>query len=502
MNFKVIHGNVRDKLPLLPSNSIDAIVTDPPYELGFMGRGWDASGIAYDVNVWKEALRVLKPGGHLLAFGGTRTHHRMTCAIEDAGFEIRDELDWLYGSGFPKSLDIAQNIEKKQTTGLYRRAEQKRNVRRVDRTCAAGAVRKGLDVGANDASAGKVPLTTDNAKQWEGWGTALKPAREPIVMARKPFDDTVAANVLEHGTGAINIDACRVGANPGYSYNADKNGTTFHLWANSARHGEQGARRTADKAGTDVIASTQGRWPANLILSHSDDCECVGEKCVKTSVNHHISRTSIGGHEAYGGSNVPRLGTDYADADGMETVEQWNCVPDCPVRMLDEQSGHLVSGGTPSGRHAPKMGKNTFGTFAGAAIETGIGPSEGGASRFFYVAKSSRSERNAGCEALPNQNNHPTVKPIALMRYLVKMITPPGGIVLDPFAGSGSTGCACALEGVSFIGIELERAHVDIINARIAYWSTHTTAKVKATPKPKPSGFKSISATASPFDDE
>ena len=213
MSTHVIHGNSLNELPYLEDCSVDAIITDPPYELGFMNKKWDASGIAYNVNIWAHCLRVLKPGGHLLAFGGTRTYHRMACAIEDAGFEVRDSINWIYGSGFPKSLDVSKAIDK--AAGAEREIVGER---KLGGNAAQSTQEKGGTFASNTNSVGvepiSVPITTpstDEAKQWEGWGTALKPAHEPIVLARKPFDDTVANNVMQHGTGALNIDGTRVG---------------------------------------------------------------------------------------------------------------------------------------------------------------------------------------------------------------------------------------------------------------------------------------------------
>lgn len=358
--------------------SVHAIVTDPPYGLGFMGKGWDAlpPGRAWA----EECLRVLRPGGHLLAFGGTRTYHRLACAVEDAGFEIRDCLAWLYGSGFPKSHNLKD--------------------------------------------------------EWDGWGTALKPAHEPIVMARKPLIGTVAANVLEHDTGALNVEACRVATTDdlnGGAYSAERkpsdsewvaHGGTIH--SSTGREYEQPA----------------GRWPANVLLD-----------------------------------------------------------PEAAA-LLDEQTGELTSGANPRRRGADTT-RAAYGEFGGqekCAAPRGI--DSGGASRFFYVAKASSRERNAGLERFearainiteghgrgpvntskksdggvrenrPRQNTHPTVKPIALMRWLVRLVTPPGGVVLDPFAGSGTTGCACALEGFEFVGVEREPEYVEIANARIAWWAS------------------------------
>lgn len=354
-------GDCRTLLKELPDNSVDSIVTDPPYELAFMGKTWDASGIAYNVNVWKECLRVLKPGGHLLAFGGTRTHHRMVCAIEDAGFEIRDELAWLYSSGFPKSLDISKAL-------------------------------------------GKIG---EDAETWQGWGTALKPAHEPITLARKPIPTTLIQNVSRYGTGGLNIDASRIAGDP----------VPINKLEQWSGFGEQ---KRPDYT-TEI--NTRGRWPANVLLDEYAAEELDRQSGISTS-----------------GDDRPLKGTG-----GIWTT----------------------GNGVPCG---PQYGDT------------------GGASRFFYVAKPSRAEREAGCELLPVKsagevvgrredavrNTHPTVKPITLMRYLCVMVTPPGGIILDPFMGSGSTGCACVQERFRFIGIDLHDEHVAIAKARIAYWQTHT----------------------------
>jgi predicted methyltransferase len=378
----VFHGDCRDVMRDLPDNSVDAVVTDPPYELGFMGKRWDDSGVAYDPFVWLEVIRVLKPGGHLLAFGGTRTWHRLAVAIEDAGFEVRDSMAWMYGSGFPKSLDVSKAIDKNngevgrllkftawmrmtgltasdlnKATGTFMGSHYLTNKSQpaiptpelwqiirplcgdipawvdelVQRIAAerevVGSKTSGIankdegqryTIGASKSV--QVDITapaTPAAEQWQGWGTALKPAHEPIVVARKPLIGTVAENVLTHGTGALNIDGCRV--------------------------------------------SEMKRWPANVALDESQ------------------------------------------------------------AAQLDAQ-----------------------------------------VSRFFYVAKASKKER-------PNVDGiaHPTVKPMALMRYLVRLVTPPGGTVLEPFAGSGTTIEACVIEGFNCIAIEREADYLPLIEARL-----------------------------------
>lgn len=374
--------------------SVDAIVTDPPYELGFMGKKWDASGIAYDLEVWREALRVLKPGGHLLAFGGTRTYHRMTCAIEDAGFEVRDSIHWIYGSGFPKSMDVSKALDKaagaeREVVGRKggRSASPKQDFRGGKLHAASSAPYAVFDAITAPA--------TDAAKQWHGWGTALKPAHEPIVVARKPLDGTVAANVLEYGTGAINVDGCRV------------DGGKIASASGTRRSG--GIMGASEPLG-GWEPTHSGRWPANIVLGHSPDC---GDKC----------------------------------AEG------------CAVAEMDRQSGTLKSGG------GVKANKETVGLYGIASnVQTQFQPNAGGASRFFpcfrYQAKASKRDRGDG-------NTHPTVKPVELMRWLVRLVTPPGGLVLDPFTGSGTTGVACVREGFDFVGLELLDNHADIAQRRI-----------------------------------
>jgi site-specific DNA-methyltransferase (adenine-specific) len=390
--YTVHIGNNLDILPTLADNSVDSIVTDPPYELGFMGKKWDSSGIAYSVELWRECLRVLKPGGHLLAFSGSRTYHRMVVAIEDAGFEVRDMISWISNKTFPKSLDVSKAIDKgtgqtkerqlkftawmrstgitaeqinaatetsmashyltdktqpaiatadlfdklrpylpevpeeierlvAERTGIEWKAYKNRKVvgqRQVPKGHSFASEKFGKETGNKEINETK--SATSEAKQWEGWGTGLKPSVEPIVMARKPLIGTVAANVLEHGTGALNIDGTRIGK--------------------------------------------EKRWPSNCLLDRSAE-EALAENA-----------------------------------------------------------------------------------------------------RFFFVAKAKGKDRNEG---LKSENQHPTVKPTQLMRYLVKLVTPPGGTVLDPFTGSGSTGKAAILEGFRFIGCELTEDYIPIIEGRLKH---------------------------------
>jgi DNA modification methylase len=398
MTYKIFHGSNLDILPTLPDNSVDAIVTDPPYGLsdnkyidktlirwisgerdfipdgkGFMGKAWDA--FVPPPALWDECLRVLKPGGHLLAFFGSRTQDIGALAIRLAGFEIRDSIAWLYGSGFPKSLDISKAIDKAAGAERQRTPYKGGIASGQGNYGGGGQIHDGTKVGDE--------AITPEAQQWEGWGTALKPAFEPIVVARKPLIGTVAENVLTHGTGGLNIDGSRISANGENLEGGKKGGTDNEVYS----------KGLGDSSGKS--SALDGRWPANVIL------------------------------DPY-------------------TAE-----------LLDEQSD---------------------------------------ASRFFYVAKASKRDRNEGLEELDpqrhsdrenaegvggdnprnrtnnaRQNFHPTVKPTDLMRYLVKLVTPPGGVVLDPFTGSGSTGKAAILEGFAFIGIELTDEYLPIIEGRLKH---------------------------------
>lgn len=390
MRARVIVGDCRVSMATLDDASVDAVVCDPPYELGFMGMAWDASGIAYDLEVWRQALRVLKPGGHLLAFSGSRTYHRMACAIEDAGFEIRDQIMWVYGSGFPKSLDVSKAIDKA--------AGAEREVVGFD---AAKALQHAAKVGTRTygdfaGSLGNVTApATDAARRWQGWGTALKPAHEPICMARKPLQGTVAANVLRHGTGAINVDGCRVAATDGYEKAWDRPVST-NIGAKGGSFISEGIQHTVDISANKPEG---GRWPANFMHDGSDEATAgLGE----AARFFYCAKASRSDREEGCNDLPPRT--------GAEAVER------------EEGS---------AGTHSPRAG--------------------------------------AGRTASTVQNHHPTVKPTDLMRYLIRMVTPPGGTVLDPFTGSGSTGKAAMLEGLTFIGCELSPEYAEIARARIRY---------------------------------
>ena len=414
------HGDCLEVLRGMEADSVDSVVTDPPYGLSFMGKGWD-----YEVpteDVWRECLRVLKSGGHLLAFAGTRTQHRMAVRIEDAGFEIRDMIAWVYGSGFPKSMDVSKAIDK--ATGAEREVVGTNPNYRPN----SGAVAD--PKWFQDRSSGlQTTPATAAARQWDGWGTALKPALEPITVARKPLVGTVAANVLRHGTGAINVDGCRVGTvAPATTRGANALG----------RMNDDGWEPSDN--GQRVDPHPAGRWPANLIHDGSEEVVGLFPKSV--------SRSSAAVHRS---------------------------------------NGVLKHGGENS--------RPSHGTTERVTRNEGFNDS-GSAARFFYCAKASKADRDEGLESFdrhvvrvteghgrgvvntskagdgirenrPRANIHPTVKPTALMRYLCRLVTPPNGIVLDPFMGSGSTGKAAILEGFRFVGIEREADYIEIARARI-----------------------------------
>jgi DNA modification methylase len=645
LTYSIIEADCVEAMQAMDEASVDAIVTDPPYMLGFMGKDWDKAkpgDIQHGHDRWAtEALRVLKPGGHLLAFGGTRTYHRLACAIEDAGFEIRDSVIWLYGSGFPKSLDVSKAIDKAADcpecegegyvprgsgqamcqvcagTGRATREVVSEKLKRHQRN-QSGIVGTLIDEPRFDRVT--TPATPE-AQQWQGWGTALKPAHEPIVVARKPLIGTVAQNVLEHGTGAINVDGCRIGL--GDDENCDK------LEARSG--GERGFRPDGYVAGKQDGGlppgwdASKGRWPANVALSHLPECERVGTRRVKGNGRFpgvqneepgagrtmgsgwtgevaperdlddeqveawrcaegcpvaELDRQSgelPGRPNRYGatdersnaggyGGGWNKSGPNYGDTGGAsrfyhitqspgdhlpecERIEiEQGCAPGCPVAELDRQSGELTSG---SGQRRPRADHGTqgitfaddayvrpadehardgdtggasrfFATFNGPQerpIDEGLRsspPSRPGDARFLYQAKASRAERNAGLDGFEEReqpstwgdvgpmdgnprkvdtghvqrmrNVHPTVKPIDLMRWLVRLVTPPGGTVLDPFTGSGTTGIAATLEGFDFIGIEREAEYAEIAEARVKHWQkvpqgTETKAALKAEAK-------------------
>lgn len=424
-------GDCLEVLRTIPDNSIDSVVTDPPYGLAFMGKRWD-----YDVpsvEVWAECLRVLKPGGHLLAFAGTRTQHRMAVRIEDAGFEIRDMIAWVYGSGFPKSKDVMKAISAMQDESLFDDAGNPLWCEQCGE--AHGTVDMEHALFCRSCA----------AEEWSGWGTALKPALEPITVARKPLVSTVAANVLEHGTGAMNIDECRV------SGVAEGPGTTPSSSVDGRRSSMAGAMDRVEYDGS------KGRWPANLIHDGSDEVLAA----------------------------FPNAPGHLADAS----------------LSSEQRKTQNVYGTMRRGREGEASANSANGGVVGFSMRPGARRLDvGSAARFFYCAKASRRDRNEGCEEMErrplhwssgdqnpgsfqsegtdktSQNNHPTVKPTDLMAYLCRLVTRPGGVVLDPFMGSGSTGKACMREGFEFIGIEREPPYLAIAEARIAHELGRTEA--------------------------
>jgi DNA modification methylase len=495
---EIIQGDCLEILPRFPDNSFDSVVCDPPYGLEFMSKEWDSfkpsasrirtrvdgrtnpregksvtvtpeayiAGTAYQewCQLWAaECLRVLKPGAHLLAFGGTRTYHRMTCAIEDAGFEIRDSLHWMYGSGFPKSLDVSKAIDK-AARGLPQGGAnpESPNSGKYDRLPSRGA-------GPGQFAPGLVSpdfqVTDPDALRWDGWGTAVKPAHEPVVVARKPPTGTVAANVLEWGTGGLNVAACRVG---GESTQRPNGVIGYH-------GGGQGQGTTG--------GSSEGRWPANILLTHSAGCQPAGTRRVRASHDVTIRRSSKdreGNNSAAFGAESRVEGmkaTTHGDADGMETVQAWECVPGCPVVGLDAQSGISQAKQAKQAKPMKRQDNEIFGKGLGSITLENTHTDTGGASRFYpqftwdpdydlpfmYCPKAPSSER-------PKVDGiaHPTCKPVALMRWLARLVTPPGGIVLDPFAGTGATGAACLAEGFRYVLIEREPDYVKLIRKRIS----------------------------------
>ena len=577
------HGDLFDVLPTLPADSIEACVTDPPYELAFMSKRWDSSGVAFQVETWQQVYRVLKPGAHLLAFGGTRTSHRMVCAIEDAGFEIRDSLCWLYGSGFPKSLNVSKAIDEaagaeRQIVGKHPSPASTNRVATMGKPEHSGS-------GWNESPDLTAPAT-DAAKQWDGWGTALKPAMEVICLARKPLIGTVVANVLAHGTGALNIDACRIAVSPDEDLgDPDRFATGRKSGQGQWTRAGAGRFEPGRRGGT---TPSMGRWPSNVLLDESaaaildaqsgelhapmtngtanisgfvaggigqpqarsftdsggasrffftcqSDCILCEQPCRTTSADSAASRsetihrtigasalstahaslaeslalaapyvanlcakcvTSIAlalaeikcsGSSALASTHYPAFMPDYKSSTLRQSLvsfaELWANIDTIPttasLSLLYGSVVHAIEGCTRSGNGA------------------GLASIKSGPTRFLYSPKPSREERDYGCDGLiaktggeatdrvdgsagvnspragagrtgGSRNHHPTVKPVELMRYLVKLIVPPNGTCLDPFMGSGTTGMACRYELRQFIGIERDPAYIAIAERRIA----------------------------------
>ncbi len=651
----ILTGDCREILPTLAADSIDACVTDPPYELGFMGKGWDRSGIANDPAMWAAVLRVMKPGAHLLAFGGTRTHHRMMCAVEDAGFEIRDVIMWVYGSGFPKSLDVSKALDSRKDWAALRELQGKvkaargalgipqseaarrmgligadeqlggggfmwfetgmrlptaeqyqalkaalalddacdeafqaaeREVVGQHRATAAGQnMRVGIGGQGEPLPPGDITApATDAAKQWQGWGTALKPAYEPIIVARKPLSGTVAANVLRYGTGAINVDACRVR----FASDEDKAAAAAAAAAQRAGQPEHGGGqgvscRLGFTNGPASIAPylarmDAGRWPANLIHDGSEEVvalfpdeagaaapvrrrnadkfrstfgafsgdideagstfhgdtgsaarffasfpqEGIWDQSNANTAPQNLSLQSVlAASVASGAATWPSLAgivsSDSTERFTSVTENESSALCECVITAM----APIGSGFLRESRHERRTLSGSLVSVVAQADPTGtttitasLLKSDGSAgsvtsritpssldlgalaSRFRYCAKADREDRESGCDDLPPRsagdatggrkegsagldnpragasrtngarNHHPTVKPHDLMRYLCRLVTPPGGLILDPFAGSGSTAKAALAEGFRCVSIERDPEYAEIIRRR------------------------------------
>jgi site-specific DNA-methyltransferase (adenine-specific) len=444
------HGDCLAWLRTIESESVDAVVTDPPAGISFMGREWDhhkggrAEWVAWLAEVMRECLRVLRPGGHALVWSLPRTEHWTACAVEDAGFEIRDGVYHLCAQGWPKSLDVSKAID--AAAGAEREVVG-RKIRPDGRPRTIGADIDGVfsrpwmkDAEAVAAKAHATAPATDDAKRWQGWGTALKPAVEKWVLARKPIVGTVAANVLAHGTGALNIDGCRVACDGG-SPSVERRSAALATGAPRS-NGDGGItdRTTRERFTEQRAGEALGRWPANVVLSHAETC---GDECD----------------------------------------------PACPVAALDAQSGL-----TKSRSSAGHVRASQSGGFVGTRNESNLRAikheghdDEGGASRFFpvfhpfgYFGKAKSKNQRGG------ENRHPTVKHVDLMRWLVRLITPRGGLVLDAFGGSGTTGVAALLEGMRFAGAEADAESCATARRRLAAAEIGETVVRTAEPAPKP----------------
>lgn len=411
-NVQLGLGGCLELMKSIPDNSIDSIVTDPPYGLKFMGKKWDCD--VPSVEIWQECFRVLKPGGHLLAFAGTRTQHRMACNIEDAGFEIRDMIAWVYGSGFPKSHDVSKAIDK--AAGY---SSQTNYIAQTKNTIFSNG--KGKAAGVDRTPGVKLDSDphTENAKQWSGWGTALKPALEPITVARKPFKGTVVQNVLEHGTGAINIDACRVEGN---------DVLTRECKGIASAAGEAWKRPFHDSAEVQMFGSTNGRWPANLIHDGSDEVlACFPHtKSGSNNIKKKTGSDELGNTGSAYGFESRQAGTEMISYGDIGSAARFFYCAKTSKADRNEGLGDIP----PKFKHGSTL-------------------------------------RDAENLNEKTGNFHPTVKPTNLMRYLCRLVTPLGGTVLDPFMGSGSTGKAAMLENFKFIGIEREQEYLNIAKQRI-----------------------------------
>lgn len=435
MTITIIQADANDVLAHHAAGSVDAIVTDPPYELGFMKQRWDATGISYNVTFWERCFEILKPGGWLLAFSATRTYHRMACAIEDAGGEIRDCIAWTYGSGMPKSLDISKAFDKdvqRPVIGRYTPPGAKTwNLTQAGES--ESDHRPGSFTASGTRTLERTAPVTDLAREWDGWGTVLKPCFEPICVARKPLVGTYCENLVQYRIGALNI-------------------------------------------GESLIDGM--RWPGNLILQHSPDCVHLGQRRLKNksgSVKAEGVQATNYVYSPYGAVDWRAHG----DEQGIETIEHWDCVPDCAVALMDSQKAEAAR------------------YFTRLPIE------QGDYDPFIYIAKATTRERNAGLDHFPtipnhvmtgrpehssalaspragtgrkagHKNIHKTVKPVALMEHLLRLCVPEGGLVVDPFIGSGTTAVAAVKRRLDFWGCDSEADYVEIARARVAHAEAHS----------------------------
>ena len=589
-------GKMQEELDNLEDNSVDSIVTDPPYELNFMNKGWDNSGVAFQKDTWEKCLRVLKPGGHLLAFGGSRTYHRIACAIEDAGFEIRDTIMWIYGSGFPKSMNIANALEAKVKTGSANKKDFKK-LDGVKGVTQLGYTKMYKEQGARPEDYNgrettiKVDITTDLAKKWSGWGSCLKPAYEPIVVARKPTDGSLVDNIIEYGVGGLNIDECRVPLENGYEFKETNR---------SVRNSDTPVFSSEtvgfkNENNTTASASPDGRFPANIITDGSDevaegfpntksnggsttmpDFKDAGKKNSQNKVGYNDGDTAERIESGYtsiadegsamryfyvakesnkdidnitpevepvvvarkpcegslvnnvleygvGGINIDecRVGTEertFISGNQINGNCYGNFKPESskevtvngrfPANVILDGSEEVTSGfpvretqnGSITKRY--KMNNQVYGEY-GYCNTWDSYQDSGSASRYYYCAKASKKDRDEGLDEFEEKrkagygydlgylnagewmfkerqtlkrNTHPTVKPTELMQYLVRLVSPKGATILDPFMGSGSTGKACMIENTErnadykFIGIEMTEEYLPIADARIRYW--------------------------------
>lgn len=539
----IINGDSFEELKKLEDNSVDSIITDPPYDIGFMGKKWDKKSLITNVDFWKECLRVLKPGGHLLSFGHSRTSHRMVTAVEEAGFEIRDTIMWMYGSGFPKSHNVAIAIDKKLGKMGHRGVRSSFNGQKTIHGENIPAAK-----GAEQHQA-----ISEEAKEWQGWGTALKPSYEPVTLARKPLDEkNVADNVMKWGTGAINIDESRVETN-NEDFSNVKGRPITKLTNN--RSDEQSLSGPQQQEALRKLQEL-GRFPANVILD-KEAGELLDEQSGPTKASFVRNKTD-GARPFNNDGEVTNYTTEKIDVeeDGKGASRYFKQIDNSPITLarkpleedtiadnvmkwgtgainidesrigtdvittngkgnkfvdnlphgqrtgenvlgvnqehigrfpanviLDEEAGEELDKQAPKtgNGHRAKTKVTGYGNFGGGTQEYN-GPGErldglGGASRFFYCAKVSTKERKINCENIESKggetpkaqgrNTHPTVKPVKLMEYLVKLVTKRGGVVLDPFAGSGSTGVACKNLGMKYIMIEREAEYCEIIKARL-----------------------------------